>query len=70
MVARSDEPHSPKSAHLLAETLLAAARTLNEQKITEDQAFTLLTRASQTTNVKLGDIAAELLRIGTLPSRH
>ncbi|MFL6044881.1 MAG: ANTAR domain-containing protein [Propionibacteriaceae bacterium] len=33
----------------------------------EDEAFTILTHASQRTNTKLRDVAAELVRTGTLP---
>jgi GAF domain-containing protein len=40
---------------------------MERYKITEDQAFTLLTHASQSTNVKLRDIAEELVRTGALP---
>jgi GAF domain-containing protein len=35
-------------------------------KITEDMAFTLLSRASQTSNIKLRDIAEELVTTGSL----
>jgi GAF domain-containing protein len=38
-------------------------------KLTEDQAFTELTRASQHTNIKLRDVADELVRTGALPER-
>jgi GAF domain-containing protein len=40
---------------------------LERYKITEDQAFTLLTHASQNTNVKLRDVADQLVRTGALP---
>jgi GAF domain-containing protein len=40
---------------------------MERYKITEDQAFTLLTHASQHTNVKLRDVAEELVRTGALP---
>jgi GAF domain-containing protein len=40
---------------------------MERYKITEDQAFTLLTHASQHTNVKLRDVAGELVRTGVLP---
>jgi GAF domain-containing protein len=43
---------------------------MERHKITEDEAFTMLTHASQRTNTKLRDVAAELLRTGTLPSRQ
>jgi GAF domain-containing protein len=41
---------------------------MERHKITEDEAFTILTHASQRTNTKLRDVAAELVRTGTLPS--
>jgi GAF domain-containing protein len=40
---------------------------MERYKIPEDQAFTLLTHASQHTNVKLRDVAAELVHTGALP---
>ena len=39
---------------------------MERYKVTEDQAFTLLTHASQRTNVKLRDVAEELVRTGVL----
>jgi GAF domain-containing protein len=41
---------------------------MERHKIKEDEAFTVLTRTSQQTNTKLRDVAAELVRTGTLPS--
>ena len=38
---------------------------MERHKITDDEAFTMLTRASQRTNTKLHDVAAELVRTGT-----
>jgi GAF domain-containing protein len=43
---------------------------MERHKITEDEAFTMLAHASQRTNTKLRDVAAELVGTGTLPSRH
>ena len=43
---------------------------MERHKITEDEAFTILTHASQRTNTKLRDIASELVRTGALPSRN
>ena len=40
---------------------------IERHKITEDEAFTMLAHASQRTNTKLRDVAAELVRTGTLP---
>jgi AmiR/NasT family two-component response regulator len=42
---------------------------MERHKITEDEAFTMLTHASQRTNTKLRDVAAELVRTGRLSSR-
>ena len=40
---------------------------MERHKIKEDEAFTILAHASQRTNTKLRDVAAELVRTGTLP---
>jgi GAF domain-containing protein len=40
---------------------------MERHKITEDEAFTILTHASQRTNTKLRDVAAELVRTGVVP---
>jgi GAF domain-containing protein len=42
---------------------------MERHKITEDESFTILTHASQRTNTKLRNVAAELVRTGTLPGR-
>jgi GAF domain-containing protein len=42
---------------------------MERHKINEDEAFTMLTHASQRTNTKLREVAAELVRTGMLPSR-
>ena len=42
---------------------------MERHKIKEDEAFTILTHASQRTNTKLRDVAAELVRTGTLASK-
>ena len=41
---------------------------MERHKIKEDEAFTILTHTSQRTNTKLRDVAAELVRTGTLPN--
>ncbi|MEV4134651.1 ANTAR domain-containing protein [Dactylosporangium sp. NPDC049742] len=41
---------------------------MERHKLTADQAFMLLVRASQTTNTKLADIAARLAETGELPT--
>jgi GAF domain-containing protein len=43
---------------------------MERHKSTEDEAFSMLTRASQRTNTKLRDVAAELTRTGRLPGRR
>jgi hypothetical protein len=40
---------------------------MEREKITADQAFTLLRRASQALNIKLRDVAQELVDTGTVP---
>jgi GAF domain-containing protein len=42
---------------------------MERHKVTEDQAFTILTHASQRTNTKLRDVAAELVQTGALLGR-
>jgi AmiR/NasT family two-component response regulator len=41
---------------------------MERHKIKEDEAFIILTHASQQTNTKLRDVAAELVRTGAVPS--
>jgi AmiR/NasT family two-component response regulator len=41
---------------------------MERHKIKEDEAFTILTHASQWTNTKLRDVADELVRTGAVPS--
>ena len=56
---------------MLSRALIEQAKgiLMERHKITEDEAFTILSHASQRTNTKLRDVAAELVRTGTLPSR-
>jgi AmiR/NasT family two-component response regulator len=55
---------------MLSRALIEQAKgiLMERHKITEDEAFTMLTRSSQQTNTKLRDVAAELVRTGALPS--
>jgi GAF domain-containing protein len=46
----------------------AKGMLMERHKIKEDEAFTILAHASQRTNTKLRDVAAELVRTDTLPS--
>ena len=41
---------------------------MERHKIKEDEAFTILTHASQRTNTKLGDVADEVVRTGAVPN--
>jgi hypothetical protein len=41
---------------------------MERHKIKEDEAFSILIHASQRTNPKLRDVAAELVRTGVVPS--
>jgi AmiR/NasT family two-component response regulator len=43
---------------------------MERRKFTEDQAFTELSRASQHTNIKLREVADELVHTGALPERR
>ena len=56
---------------MMSRALLEQAKgiLMERHKITEDEAFTILTHASQRTKTNLRDVAAELVRTGTLPSR-
>ena len=42
---------------------------MERHKVTEDQAFAELSRASQNTNIKLRDVADELVRTGAIPQQ-
>jgi AmiR/NasT family two-component response regulator len=55
---------------MLSRALIEQAKgiLMERHKIKEDEAFTMLTRASQRTNTKLRDVAAELVRTGALPT--
>ena len=55
---------------MLSRALIEQAKgiLMERHKITEGEAFTMLTHASQRTNTKLRDVAAELVRTGALPS--
>jgi GAF domain-containing protein len=55
---------------MLSRALIEQAKgiLMERHKIKEDDAFTILTHASQRSNTKLRDVAAELVRTGALPS--
>jgi GAF domain-containing protein len=56
-------------AAMLSRAVIEQAKgvLIERYKVTQEDAFTLLTHASQNTNVKLRDIAEELVRTGVLP---
>jgi len=62
---------SPVRSAVLRTTRIEQAKgiLMERHKIKEDQAFTILTHASQRTNTKLRDVAAELVQTGALPRR-
>lgn len=49
---------------------MAMGVLMTRGKVTEDDAFALLRRASQYLNVKLRDVAAQVVETGRLPDRH
>ena len=55
---------------MLSRALIEQAKgiLMERHKIKEDEAFTILTHASQRTNTKLRDVADELVRTGAVPS--
>lgn len=68
-VASTGEDLAHMRAAMMSRAVIEQAKgiLMERHKITEDQAFTLLIRASQRTNVKLRDVAADLVRTGVLP---
>jgi len=68
--ARTNDDLLQLSTVMLSRALIEQAKgiLMERHKIKEDEAFTILTHASQRTNTKLRDVAAELVRTGTLPS--
>jgi GAF domain-containing protein len=63
-----DDAANMRAAMLTRGAIEQAKGILMERhKITSDQAFNLLTKASQLTGVKLRDVAAELVQTGVLP---
>jgi GAF domain-containing protein len=55
---------------MLSRALIEQAKgiLMERHKIKENEAFTILTHASQRTNTKLRDVAAELVRTGAVPT--
>jgi AmiR/NasT family two-component response regulator len=71
MVARTVDDLAGMRAAMASRAVIEQAKgiLMERKKFTEDQAFTALTRASQNTNIKLRDVADELVRTGALPER-
>ena len=69
--ARTSEDLTQLRTAMMSRAFIEQAKgiLMDRHKITEDEAFTILTHASQRTMTNLRDVAAELVRTGTLPSR-
>jgi GAF domain-containing protein len=69
--ARTSEDLTHLRTAMMSRAFIEQAKgiLMERHKITEDEAFTILTHASQRTKTNLRDVAAELVRTGTLPSR-
>jgi GAF domain-containing protein len=67
--ARTAEDLSHLRTAMMSRAYIEQAKgiLMERHKIKEDDAFTMLTRASQRTNTKLRDVAQELVRTGALP---
>jgi GAF domain-containing protein len=70
MIARTAEDLAGMKAAMASRASIEQAKgiLMERHKITEDQAFTLLSRASQNANIKLREVADELVRTGALPA--
>ena len=66
--SRTSEDLAHMTAAMKSRAVIEQAKgiLIERYKITEDQAFTLLTHASQHRNLKLRDVADELVRTGAL----
>ena len=69
MIARTADDLAGMRTAMASRAVIEQAKgiLMERHKFTEDQAFTELTRASQNTNIKLRDVADELVRTGALP---
>src|SRR5215212_3195107 len=69
-VARTSEDLAHLRIAMTSRAVIEQAKgiLMERHKVTEDQAFTILTHASQRTNTKLRDVAADLVRTGALRS--
>ena len=68
--ARTEEDLAHMRKAMMSRAVIEQAKgiLMERHKVTDDQAFTILTHASQQTNVKLRDVAADLVRTGALLS--
>jgi len=71
MIAQTADDLAGMRAAMASRAVIEQAKgiLMERHKVTEDQAFTQLSRASQNTNIKLRDVADELVRTGALPER-
>lgn len=71
MIAQTVDELAGMRAAMVARAAIEQAKgiLMERGKVTEEQAFAELTRASQNTNMKLREVAAELVRTGALPER-
>ncbi len=69
--ARTSEDLAHLRIAMMSRAVIEQAKgiLMERHKVTEDQAFTILTHASQRTNTKLRDVAAELVQTGALLGR-
>ena len=67
--ARTSEDLTQLRTAMMSRACIEQAKgiLMERHKIKEDDAFTILTHASQRTNTKLRDVAEELIRTGALP---
>lgn len=72
MMARTVDDLAGMRAAMASRAVIEQAKgiLIERHKLTEDQAFTELTSASQNTNIKLREVADELVRTGALPTRQ
>jgi GAF domain-containing protein len=66
--ARTSEDLAHLRTAMMSRAVIEQAKgiLMERHKVTEDQAFTMLTHASQRTNTKLRDVATQLVRTGAL----
>jgi len=71
MIARTADDLAGMRAAMASRAVIEQAKgiLMERRKVTEDQAFTALSHASQNTNIRLRDVADELVRTGALPER-